>query len=458
MNRLISLGSSNDLMVSISGVRGRIPAGFSLETIMLFSQAFGTSVKEKNIVVARDSRPSGLFIEQLLTGVLLSMGKNIIQVGIVPTPTIKSVVNLTKANAGVMISASHNPLEWNAFKFIGKKGRFIDQNQINEILEHINNHLFNQPKFLPDSTITNKPDAYQMHIDDVLKRVNINKIIKKKFTVFIDAVNGAGSEVVPALLEKLGCRVIRYNCTPDGIFPRPPEPTPKALSKTAKILKTSGADIGFALDPDADRLVVLSPRRGAISEELTLPLSILSVLENAPKRGKVVVNLSSSFVTKEIISNYGFQFLRSKVGEANVVSLMEQEKAFFGGEGNGGVIDPAVSSYGRDALAGIAHILNVLAEKNCGIDDLLEMIPPVYMSKMTLPVGDKPLSSIYANFKEFFNPVSIDERDGLWMDLGESWLHIRPSNTEPIIRMIGEAKSKGDLVKLMEKAVMIAGK
>jgi len=357
-----------------------------------------------------------------------------------------------------MISASHNPLEWNAFKFIGKKGRFFDQKQMDQVVDCIRKDAFHAPMYLPKTSVINRKDAFQMHIDDVLKRVNVAAIRKKKFKVFVDAVNGAGSEVVPALLQQLGCQVIRYHCKPDGIFPRPPEPTPKALKKTSAEVKKSAADIGFALDPDADRLVVVSPTSGALSEELTLPLSILSVLDQAPKNGKVVVNLSSSFVTKQIMEPYGFQFLRSKVGEANVVETMEKTRAFFGGEGNGGVIDPAISSFGRDSLAGIAHILNVMAIRNQGIDAIVSQLPQVHMEKMSLPIAGKSLKTLYTAFKNGFKPLKIDERDGLWMDFDHSWLHIRPSNTEPIIRIIAEAKKRQDLIELVSKAVRIVEK
>lgn len=312
---------------------------------------------------------------------------------------------------------------------------------------------FRPPLFNPKAKVLSDPAYIRLHIESVLKRVNVPKIRKKKFRVFLDAVNGGGSKVVPTLLEELGCKLYPLYCEGEGGFPREPEPTPKALEKTAKQMKKTDAQIGFALDPDADRLVLLTPERGCISEEYTLPLSLLSVLPGS--RNTVVTNLSSSFITEKVASEFGKIVLRSKVGEANVVAEMLNARSMFGGEGNGGVIDPEISSFGRDSLAGIAHILNVLAERNQSIDSLLDEMPEIHMEKTSYSVKDRNLNEILLKFKSSFPSKKIDERDGLWMDLGGKWIHLRASNTEPIIRLIGEAETERDLKEMMKRSSQV---
>jgi len=453
MSSLSSTNRGKNLMISISGVRGTIPEGLDLDNILAFSKAFATKTPGNKIVVGRDARPSGEFIESILTGVLLSYGKDVISLGVVPTPTVKAVVNATKSSGGVMISASHNPIQWNAFKFIGKSGFFFSQSEMNSIMQSIEADSFEKPAFNPGSGIIYNPEEYiRLHIESVQNRVDVPTIRKRKFKVFVDAVNGGGSVVVPTLLESLGCKVIRHNCIPDGKFPRPPEPTLKALAGSAKKMRSSGADIGFALDPDADRLVLISKERGAISEELTLPLSIQSILPyRSSKSDSIVINLSTSFVIEDIIQPYGLKLLRSKVGEANVVEMMKKKKSIFGGEGNGGVIDPKINSFGRDSLSGIAHTLNVLARERCDLDTVLDRMPEVFMEKATLSAEGKVKSELFQRLKDNFSSKRIDESDGLRLEFDSSWIHVRSSNTEPIIRIIAEAKTKSDLKVIIEK-------
>ncbi len=440
------------LMISISGVRGKIQSGFGLPEALLFSQSFATMMESKTVVIGRDSRPSGPYFEHLLSSALLSAGSNILTLGLVPTPTTKAVVKLAKANGGIMISASHNPMEWNAFKFISKGGFFFNAKENETLLQILNSSKFIPPQIHPKGYIESGEDYIDLHIKSVISRINLPKIKKKKYTVFVDAVGGAGSFVIPKLLRELGCRVIEHNCSPDGTFPRPPEPTPKALVSSEKAFKKSKADIGFALDPDADRLVLFSPKRGAISEELTLPLSLRSVLRTAKKGSKVVVNLSSSFLNEHVAHLYHSKVIRSKVGEANVVEEMIQSKAIFGGEGNGGVIDPNIPSFGRDTLAGIAHILNVMAEENKSIDDFITELPPIHMEKQSFPLSQgMSLSSLYEKIQAGFPKAEVSTKDGLWLFEGDLWVHIRPSNTEPIFRVIAEARSASDLAETLKR-------
>ncbi|MFB5649130.1 phosphoglucosamine mutase [Leptospira wolffii] len=443
-----------DLMVSVSGIRGIIPTGLSSDVIFHALRAFGSWLPGNTVVIGRDSRPSGEYIENIAIGIMLGMGKKVIRLGIVPTPTVKAVVNQSGAAGGIMISASHNPVIWNAFKFIGPGGFFTNAKDLEDLLDLVRKEDYKPFQFKPNSSVEDGRDRIQAHIDSVLARVNVAAIKKKKYTVFLDAVNGGGSFVLPELLKRLGCKVIPHNCKPDGTFPRPPEPTPEALKQSSRIIKQSKADIGFALDPDADRLVVLSPKKGAISEELTLPLSFLSYLGSGriPKKASITVNLSTSFVNDWVADSVGIPTYRSKVGEANVVAEMIHRKSVFGGEGNGGVIDPAIPSFGRDSLSGVAHILNLLALRGEDAETVFGGLPAVHMRKIAYKIAGQKTDQIYSRFRSAFSDYKEDTRDGLRLAAENSWIHIRPSNTEPILRVIGEARSKKDLESLLEKA------
>lgn len=439
------------LMISVSGVRGRIQDGFGPETILQFSRAFASSVSGDTVVVGRDSRPSGLFVESLLNAAILASGKNVLSLGIVPTPTVKAVVNAKSIGSGVIVTASHNPLEWNAFKFVGEHGFFFSQNEIDTVMEYVRKSNF--PPAVYDSSVKIFPshDLTKLHIDSILSRIDVLAIRKKKFRVAIDAVNGAGSILIPEFLELLGCEVYKIHCTPDGIFPRPAEPTEEALVETSDFVKNQDVNIGFAVDPDADRLVVLTPELGAISEEYTVPLSLLSVLKNYIGKPKVVVNESSSFISDKIVEAYGGVVIRSKVGEANVVQAMLDNKAMFGGEGNGGVIDPKINSYGRDSLAGIGHILNLMAMDSLTIDEIFAKLPKLYMKKTKFPVEGKSITDIYKKIQSEFSDGKVSELDGLRLSWDYGWIHVRPSNTEPIIRVIVEAVDADKLESILKK-------
>jgi phosphomannomutase len=438
------------LMVSVSGVRGIIPNSLSYTEIFNYCLAFTKVLNPKQIVIGRDSRPSGLFIQNIILGIFQSLGIDTLLLGIVPTPTVKSVVSETKSDGGIMISASHNPIEWNAFKFIGKKGFFFDAEQINLIKKFVlESETLPKPKFFPKFKSIESDEYSDLHLESVLKRVNVPKIRKRKFHVFLDAVNGGGSYLVPRLLNRLGCKLQSIYINPDGNFPRPPEPTPKALQGSAKLMKKTSAEIGFALDPDADRLVLLSKKKGAILEEYTLPFSLLSVINSSKKN--MVVNLSTSSASKKICQEHGKMVYYAKVGEANVVEEMLNKKAFFGGEGNGGVIDPEVSSFGRDSLSGIAHILNYLAETGKEFDTVLNELPKISMAKETVSIQGKNLSLLFNKLIDSFPMAVLNQKDGLRLDLANSWLHVRASNTEPILRLIAESENQNDLQNLIKQ-------
>lgn len=440
------------LMISVSGVRGKIQDGFDPETIFRFARAYASIVQGDRVVIGRDSRPSGVFIESLINAAVLASGKNVLSLGVVPTPTVKAVVNALGVDSGVIVTASHNPLEWNAFKFVGKNGLFFSQKEIDTLMDAIYKNEFPQAVYDREVEASSSYDLTKYHVESVLSRVDVLSIRKKKYKVAIDAVNGAGSILIPEFLEMLGCEVYKLHCKPDGIFPRPAEPTEEALVDTGAFVKEQGVDIGFAVDPDADRLVVLTPNRGALSEEYTVPLSLMAVLKNYIGKPKVVLNESSSFISDRVVNAYGGKVIRSKVGEANVVEAMMENNAMFGGEGNGGVIDPKINSYGRDSLAGIAHILNLMAMEDQPIDAIFSKLPELFMEKTKFPRQGKSLDKIYKSLEEAFPGAEVSRIDGLRLSWETGWIHARPSNTEPIIRIIAESVSKEGLDEILARA------
>ncbi len=450
------------LMVSVSGIRGIVPTGLDPVNIVIFARAFA-AITGKKIVVGHDPRSTGPMVEHLLIGTLLGAGKEIIRIGLAPTPTVKAAVKLWKADAGVMISASHNPPEWNAFKFIDKGGAFFDQKRGQDLLHAIKDFRESTVHYSSQGTVTDQSGT-EAHIESVLSLIkNLPEIKKARYRVVVDGVGGAGREALPALLRRMGCEVTELYCDPPkkGEFPRPPEPTPKALKAFAKAMKETGADAGFALDPDADRLVTGSAGLGAVNEEYTLPLSFLGTVNpgNIVKKGIIVINLSTADLVEQVASPLGFRVIRSPVGEANVVMEMTKNKSVFGGEGNGGVIHPGVPSFGRDSLTGAALILSAMAARKAkSLDDLMADMPPLYMEKTKFSTAGRDPASVIRKLKEGFSFKAIDERDGLHLTFEDgSWIHARPSNTEPVFRVIVQSRSAKGLKSILDQAALLTG-
>lgn len=441
-------------MVSISGIRGKIPEGLNPENIVLFTSAFA-SVTGKKIVIGNDSRPTGELMRHLIIGTLIGCGKEIIDIGLAPTPTVKAAVNSWKADGGIMISASHNPLEWNAFKLIEKGGWFFSAEMFAKLKAAVEKKEFPYKDYRQTGSVR-VLDGVENHIESVLNIIpNIAQIRKKKYSIVVDAVGGAGREALPQLLDRLGCRVVPLYCeeSPRG-FPRAPEPTPSALREFGALVKKEKAAAGFALDPDADRLVVGSPKQGTLNEEYTVPLSLLGFLsahKNGVKGKAIVVNLSTANLVDFVAEKAGMKMFRSPVGEANVVAMMRKGKAVFGGEGNGGVIHPEVPSYGRDSLTGAALILSAMAARNAAtIDSLTSEIPPLHMEKIKVELKGNPQDALN-KVKSLFLNVKHDERDGLHILFPDrAWVHVRSSNTEPIMRVIAQAPSKSRLKEILD--------
>ncbi len=432
------------LMVSTSGIRGIVGAGLDPVMITRYAAAYGTWIKKGKVVVGRDSRPSGELYKMSVISGLRSVGIDVVDIGIVPTPTVEIAVTGLKAKGGICITASHNPSEWNALKFFNSRGEFIDKAALDRIkvIFAKETMTFQNYRKLGKYTVDNS--WIDRHINAVLKLkvINRNKIKKAKLKVVVDAINSAGSFALPVLLEKLGVTVIRLNCLGNGDFVHKPEPIPKNLKQLGAAVKKFKADCGMACDPDADRLALVDETGKPIGEELTLALAVKLVL--AKKRGNVVINLSTSRVTEDMATVAKCKTYYTRVGEANVIAGIRKHRAVIGGEGNGGVIFPAFHA-GRDSLVGGAMIASILAEMGGPLSKLVETLPIYYTikTKAALP-GDyeKRVVKMEKAAKKSFSGLKIDRRDGLRFDFERGWFQIRKSNTEPIYRLIVETDSQ----------------
>ncbi len=438
------------LMVSISGIRGIVGDGLDPNVIVSFVSAYADFIGGGKVVVGRDARITGNMVNSVVTATLNAKGIDVLDIGICPTPTVQYTVKTLNANGGIAISASHNPNEWNALKLLNSTGQFMTPEEHTELLKILN---LSQNKFRSWDKIGNTTiysEGIKKHIQDVLemKYINAASIKKRKFKVLCDCVNGAGVYVIPELLRELGCEVIEYNCDKSGIFPRLPEPIPENLTDTMNMVKTNDADLGVVVDPDVDRLVLITEKGEPFGEENTITQAVKFIL--GKEKGNVVVNLSTTRGVDDVANDSESRVFRSAVGEANVVKKMKEVEAIIGGEGSGGVIYPALH-YGRDALAGIAITLEHLTEYGGTMDELKQSLPAYFISKKKISAGKYNPDMIISSLKEKYNRDKINTDDGLRIDFPDHWVHFRKSNTEPIIRIITEAKDKDSSEKLSEK-------
>ena len=440
------------LISSISGIRGTVngPNTKNLTPIdvVQYTSAYGTWINKKNqnkgktIVLGRDGRISGSVLLELVKSTLISMGINIIDIGLSTTPTTQIIVQKKKAEGGIILTASHNPKNWNALKLFNSKGEFLIGEEAEEIFRIVEEGKYEFMKEDDYGKIHESFNSFQIHIDEVknLKLVNCEKIINKKFKIVVDGINSSGGVIVPELLKQLGCSVVEINCEPDGNFAHNPEPLDKNLSQLKNTVKEEKADLGIALDPDVDRLVFVCENGLLFGEENTIVACSDYVLSKT--KGSTVSNMSSSMSLELISKKHGCDYHSSKVGEINVVEKMKEVNAIIGGEGNGGVIYPE-SHYGRDALVGIVLFLSHLSELNIKTSELLDIYPKFYMIKDKINLNENfDFDQLKNKMKEFYKEQDIDLRDGVKIKFDESWLHIRKSNTEPIIRIYTEAKSQ----------------
>lgn len=451
---------------SISGLRATLGDDLTPTIVAEYVAGFSASLSEGDIVVGSDGRPSYQWIEKIVAGTLAACGRKVIMTGVVPTPTVQMITEHDpKAVGGIIITASHNPSEWNGLKFIDSDGVFLDAEANAKLWEHTDNKDF---KYIPEQKLAElieMPEAGNRHIDAIInspifsKSDTIAKLKKLKLKIVVDAVNASGSIVVPALLRKLGCEVVELYCDASGIFPHTPEPLPINLTDLAAAVKEHKADLGIAVDPDADRLVLIDETGNPIGEELTITLAAEAALSSKDSLGEydpvVTVNYSTTRAVEDIAAKYGATVQRSAVGEINVVKKMKEVNALIGGEGSGGVILPACH-YGRDSLVGCALILHLLAQRGVSLSEICAELPKYEMLKLKQPFSGK-LDKLIDEVIKAFPDGKATRDDGIKIDFEKSWVQLRASNTEPIVRIIAEAPTMQEVEELTGIVIGIVG-
>lgn len=438
------------LMISVSGIRGIVGDGLDPEVIVRSTSAFADFCGTGKIVVGSDGRISGAMVRNLVVGTLTAKGNDVIDIGICPTPTVLFNVKHLNASGGIQISASHNPNEWNALKLLNSKGEFLSPEENIEFLKKMDDATRNFAPWDKLGKVIDYEKGLDNHINAVLKMdfIDVEKIKLKKFKVLLDCVNGAGAYSMPKLLKKLGCKVIELNCEKNGIFPRLPEPIPENLTETFEAVRKHKADLGIVVDPDVDRLVLITEEGEPFGEENTITQAVKYYLSQ--KKGNVAVNLSTTRAVDDVANEFGCEVFRAPVGEANVVKKMKEVNAVIGGEGSGGVIVPDVN-FGRDALVGTAIALQHLTKARCKMSTLKRSLPQYFIVKKKIEIGSSNPDEILKKMVEKYKSAKINQDDGLRIDLDDHWVHLRKSNTEPIIRCIVEAKSKEDAKRFADK-------
>lgn len=448
------------LIKSISGIRGTIGGaagnGLTPLDIVKFTSAYATFIRRTTqktsnvIVVGRDARLSGAMVNDVVVGTLTGMGFDVVNIGLATTPTTEIAVVAENACGGIIITASHNPKQWNALKLLNEQGEFLNDAQGKEVLAIAEREDFDYAEVDNLGKVYINNTYMQRHIDSVLKLklVDVDAIRKANFTVAVDAVNSIGGVVIPALLKKLGVQnVIELYCEPTGKFGHTPEPIPENLTDIASLMAQGKADVGFVVDPDVDRLAIIMENGEFFVEEYTLVSIADYVLSQTP--GATVSNLSSSRALRDVTNAHGCQYTAAAVGEVNVVTEMKRTNAIIGGEGNGGVIYPE-SHYGRDALVGVALFLTLLAKSGKKVSELKKTYPQYSIAKNKIQLTpDIDVDAILKAVKEHYANEKITDIDGVKIDFADCWVHLRKSNTEPIIRIYSEAST-------MEKAESLA--
>ena len=450
------------LIKSISGIRGTIggrPAdNLTPIDIVKFTTAYSCLIKAKNpdkritIVVGRDARISGSMVDSLVEGTLLGCGVDVINVGLCTTPGTEMAVITYKADGGIIITASHNPRQWNALKLLNERGEFLDDAEGKEVLAMAEDVAWNYPTIDHIGKVIRREDFNAKHIEQVLALplVNVEAVRQRKFKVVVDAVNSVGGVVIPALLKELGCEVVELNCDPTGEFAHNPEPLPENLTEISEVIRKEGADLGIVVDPDVDRLAFVMENGEMFVEEYTLVAVADYVLKHT--KGNTVSNLSSSRALSDVTSRYeGCTYAAAAVGEVNVVKKMKDTGAVIGGEGNGGVIYPELH-YGRDALVGVALFLTYFAGLSMSMSELRKTYPAYYASKNKIELTTEiNVDLILETIKNRYSNEKVNDIDGVKIDFAENWVHLRKSNTEPIIRVYTEAKSADEADALAQR-------
>ena len=452
------------LIKSISGIRGTIggrPAdNLTPIDIVKFTTAYSRLIRDKNpdkritIVVGRDARISGSMVDSLVEGTLLGCGVDVINVGLCTTPGTEMAVITYKADGGIIITASHNPRQWNALKLLNERGEFLDDAEGKEVLAMAEEMAWNYPTIDHIGKVIRREDFNAKHIEQVLALplVNVEAVRQRKFKVVVDAVNSVGGVVIPALLKELGCEVVELNCDPTGEFAHNPEPLPENLTEISEVIRKEGADLGIVVDPDVDRLAFVMENGEMFVEEYTLVAVADYVLKHT--KGNTVSNLSSSRALSDVTSRYeGCAYAAAAVGEVNVVKKMKDTGAVIGGEGNGGVIYPELH-YGRDALVGVALFLTYFAGLSMSMSELRKTYPAYFASKNKIELTPEiNVDLILETIKNRYSNEKVNDIDGVKIDFAENWVHLRKSNTEPIIRVYTEAKTMAEADALAKRFI-----
>lgn len=445
MSRLTSL------KISVSGVRGIVGQSLTPQLVTAFAAAFGSYAGRGPVLVGSDTRPSRHMVAQAVTAGLLSTGAEVVDLGICPVPAIQFMVAKTKAFGGIAITASHNPIEWNALKFIGPEGLFLNQFRAEEVLDIYHQGEFRRVSDAEVRGVRRESGACAAHLEGILKYVDREAIARRKFRVAVDCVNGAGAVATPALLEALGCEMTAINTSVDEPFPHSPEPIAENLQDLVRVARRIGVDIAFAQDADADRLAIVSAKRGAIGEEYTVALAVKQVLKRA--KAPVVVNLSTTQLVEDIAAAAGVEVCRAKVGEINVTEKLLAVNGAVGGEGNGGVIIPAIHPC-RDSFAGMAVILQLLAEEGKSLEEIIDGLPRYAIVKRKIACPSERVFRVLRRIEEAFGAgAAVDRSDGVRLAWKRKWLQVRGSNTEPIVRVFVEAPDEEEARQLADKAL-----
>lgn len=427
------------LKISISGVRGVVGESLSPTLLVRFAQAFGTYTGPGTIVIGRDTRTSGEMVRQAVVAGLLSSGCRVVDLDICPVPTVQLLVRQRRARGGIAITASHNPAEWNALKFINSAGLFLADAQARQLLDIYHQGEYRKVSGAEMRAVEPSAGAIDLHVKAIIDTLGALPRGPRKLRVAVDSCNGAGSVVAPRLLEALGVEVVPLNVTPDGLFPRGAEPVVENLGELCALVRERGCDVGFAQDMDADRLAIVSERGEAVGEECTLVLAAMYVLGR--ERGPVVANLSTTSALDAVAEIYGCPVYRSKIGEANVAEEMLRRGAVVGGEGNGGVMYPRIN-FARDSLVGMALVLHLLAETGQTVTGLLSTLPRSYMWKEKLACRSDKIRAVLKMVRDVYARWPMDLRDGVKVTTPDGWFLVRGSNTEPIIRLVAEAEDE----------------
>ncbi len=437
------------LKISISGVRGVVGDSLTPSLLVRFAQAFGTYAGPGTVCIGRDTRTSGEMVRQAVVAGLLSSGCRVVDLDVCPVPTVQLLVRVLRARGGIAITASHNPAEWNALKFINSAGLFLTNAQARQLLDIYHQGEYRKVAGSEMRGVEPSPGAIDLHVRAILDALGpVPRVAGRRLRVAVDSCNGAGSVVAPRLLEALGVEVVAINVTPNGTFPRGAEPTEENLGALCEAVRAHGCDVGFAQDMDADRLAVVNERGVAVGEEYTLVLAARYVLGREP--GPVVANLATTSALDAVARQLNCPVYRSKIGEANVAEEMERRGAVVGGEGNGGVIYPRIN-FARDSLVGMALVLHLLAETGRPVSELLAELSRSFMVKEKLACRSDRIRAALAAVRDAYATRPMDLRDGVKVTMDDGWFLVRGSNTEPIIRIVAEAETETQARGMVEE-------